>query len=512
MLNPSLERELETHTVALNRWLYAESVGLGVDEAGYAAPAGALARLNAQLLDHPDTASRYFAVESWAEARRQALDARVTAAMDEHLRVPALICSEGPLTWRNWKAFEREAPHAAQLAEGFERLVEQSAAIVPALEGRLAQVRADFEQHGLTPIYTYCWREGLTPEQLRSFLWRTAEASAGAFRTALGGLSQAVFGRAPGPAELRALYLNRMYEPLTKLFTTESAEKTEDSALSALSVVQTAFRNNRLYSKQAFKMHKMLENKAISHFDLLFWVESNGFDLSHIPVDVENRPRKYPGAFCFPIATPQDVRVSVRIASPHHLVDMLYHEFGHAVHFSGIRADLPFIDRYWIHSGAHETFSTLFESWLGEREFLARHFGFDGNAVERLVAFHHFKTLLTNTWHCASALTALDGWLENLSWAEVETRYADYLRAFTGVPMPPGWARLSPFVAALSIYPAGYVLAEARVRAWAAQLRAIGGAEWWRSPAARMNILEKAREGGRATFKDDAHPSANRPW
>jgi three-Cys-motif partner protein len=30
----------------------------------------------------------------------------------------------------------------------------------------------------------------------------------------------------------------------------------------------------RLYSKQAFKMHKMLENKAISHFDLLFWVES----------------------------------------------------------------------------------------------------------------------------------------------------------------------------------------------------------------------------------------------
>jgi len=281
------------------------------------------------------------------------------------------------------------------------------------------------------------------------------------FQSALGEVSQAVFGRTASPAELRALYLNRMYEPLASLFPRTGG------AREAVQSTQAAFR-------------------------------ANGFDLSHVPVDVESRPRKYPGAFCFPIATPQDVRVSVRIASPHHLVDMLYHEFGHAVHFSGVRADLPFIERYWIHSGVHETFSTLFESWLGEPEFLRTQFGFGSNAVDRLVAFHRFKMLLTNTWHSASALTALDGWLENLTRAEIEWRYAGYLRAFTGVPMPPGWARLSPFPSALSIYPAGYVLAEARVSAWAAQLRALGGAQWWRSPAAQAEIRAKVREAAGA--------------
>jgi hypothetical protein len=225
-----------------------------------------------------------------------------------------------------------------------------------------------------------------------------------------------------------------------------------------------------------------------------------GFDLSAVPVDVENRPRKYPGAFCFPVATPQDVRVSVRIASPHHLVDMLYHEFGHAAHFSGVRADLPFVERYWIHSGTHEVFSTLFEYLLGEPEFLREQFGLGDSAVQRLLAFHRFKRLLTRTWFSAAGLAALDGWLEGLAWPQIETRYADYLRAFSGVAMPPGWARLSPFVSALSIYPAGYVLAEARVEGWLTRLRAIGGAQWWRSQEAQAEIREKIRAGGMVRF------------
>ncbi len=474
-LSPDVERDLEAHTVALNRWLYAEGVGLDVDAAGYAAPAAALAGLYERLLDHADTATRFFALESWSEARRLPLDEAVTDAMDAHLSAPDLTSSEGPLTWRNWKAFERETDDAGRLREGYERLVAQSAALTPHLEARLARVRADFAARGLTPVHTFCWREGVTPEALRAFLLQAGEASRAPFQAALAALSQAVFGRPAGPAELRALYLNRMYEPTNGIF---AKENTAGHAGSAFSAVQTA----------------------------LGVFRASGFDLSAVPIDLESRPRKYPGAFCFPVAIPGDVRVSVRVASAHHLIDMLYHEFGHAAHFSGIRPDLPFVDRYWIHSGVHETFSTLFEYLLAEPEFLAETFRLGDAAVERLLAFARFKRHLTLTWSGAEALTALDVWLEGLDWAGAEARFADWLARFTGMTAPPGYARLNPFVSALSIYPAGYVLAEARVARWLRRLRTLGGAAWWRSSEVQAEIRDRIRQGGRAVFASPPTP------
>ena len=464
MIASQLDSQLESETITLNRWLYAESVGLEVDEGGYTSHTEALASLYAQLLERSDGVSeRYFAVESWVESRRVPLDFRVSAEMDRCLQAPAFHSSEGPLTWRNWKAFERETNDPIRLAEGFEHMVQLSAALTPALEERLAQTRADYvTASGLTPVHTYAWREGTTPDALRAFLRRVGQACCEPFQESLDRLSRSVFGRPAGPAELRALYLNRMYESTAAHF----------SATHAVAQAQAAFR-------------------AI------------GFDLAHIPVDVENRPRKYPGAFCFPVAVPGDVRVSVRMASAHHLVDMLYHEFGHAAHFSGIGASLPFVERYGILSGTHECFSTLFESLLHEPEYLQWQFGLDEGVVRELLDFAHFKALLIGTWLGASALTAVEAWLDNLSWREVEARYAEHAGAFTGVPMPPGFARLEPFTAALSVYPAGYVLAEVRVAHWRQRLRELGGEAWWRSEAAQADIRNKIRAGGTLRFPQE---------
>ncbi len=466
-MTPELERELETHTVALNQWLYAEGIGLKVDEAGYAAPAEALRALYARLLDQADSATRYFAVENWSEAQRLRLDVEIESALDEHCLVPHLASAEGPLTWRNWKAFERETDDASTLADGFDELVRRSLAAGPLLAERLQLVRADFAAHGLTPAHTFCWREGTTPEALRAFLARVGRANRADFQLALGRLSQAVFGRPPGPAELRALYLNRMYEPTAAAF---ERHRPASAVADAVEATRGAFRRM-------------------------------GFDLADVSVDLENRPRKYPGAFCFPVATPSDVRVSVRIASAHHLVDMLYHEFGHAAHFAHIDADLPFVDRYWIHSGTHETFSTLFEYLLGEPDFLREQFELEGAAAGQLLDFHRFKQTLTNTWYVASALTSLDGWLESLEWESMERRYAAHVLEMTGVAVPPGFARLSPFVSAASVYPAGYVMAHSRVTRWLERLRALEGPAWWRSPAAQADVLRRIRAGGRARFE-----------
>jgi hypothetical protein len=225
-----------------------------------------------------------------------------------------------------------------------------------------------------------------------------------------------------------------------------------------------------------------------------------GFDLGRVHLDLENRPRKYPGAFCLPVQVPEDVRVSVRIASPHHLVDMLYHEFGHAAHFSGIRADLPFLDRYWIQSGTHETFATLFERLLDDPVFLARRMGLSDLAVEQVLAFGRFKALLTTTWLAADALTAVEAWLDDLAWPEVEARFASNMLAFTGVAVPPAFTRMETFAACASVYPAGYVLAAARAAHWLARLQDLGGPAWWQSPDAQADIRARIALGGQVTF------------
>ncbi len=461
MITVDLEQHLEAETVALNRLLYADGIGLPVAPEEWDAPTERQAELAEVLLEKAEGDLRNYAIEAWVEARRLPLDNSVATLMDEVMVLPELPVAGAQLNWRNWKQFEREAPDEATLSKGFEGMLARSTELIPMLELRAAQLRTDFGRYNVTPADLFAQREGTTPQALRALLRQLGTAGQPAFKLAVDEMSRAVFGRAAGPAELRALYLNRMFEPGVDLFAAEGAVEA-----------------------------------SLRQFARL------GFDLSHVSVDVEERPKKYPGAFCLPVRVPDDVRVSVRMASAHHLVDMLYHELGHAAHFSGIRASLPLVDRYWIHAGTHETFSTLFERLLDQPLFLSERLGFGAEAVARLMAFGRFKLLLTFAWLGASGVTALDAWLENLSWGEVEQRYAEHMLAFTGVAMPPAFARLEPFIASLAVYPAGYVVANLRVWHWLRKLERMGGPRWWESAEARTDIVRRIEAGGQVRFPE----------
>jgi hypothetical protein len=464
MIPPAIEAQLEAANVALNKLSWDDGVGLDVPASAYDAPAAKLAALYEQLLDDPNPVVRAFAVDGWADSRCAPLDARVAAARDAHLSLPDAPGWNGPVTWRNWKDFERATGEAGALRKVFDGFTARSAGLVPVLDERAERLRADFAAHGLNPAEIWAAREGTTATAVCALLAEVGHACRGPFEAALDEMSRAVFGRGAGPTELRALYLNRMYEPTNDLFASQAA--------GAVGAAQREFARM-------------------------------GFPLDQVAVDVEDRPRKYPGAFCFPVHIPEDVRVSVRVASPHHLVDMLYHEFGHAVHFAGIRADLSFMDRNWILSGTHETFSTLFEHLLGEPGFLRETFGFDNEAAARMAAFSRFKALLTAAWLGASALTGFEAWRDGLCWAEVEARYAEHALDFTGVAMPREFARLEGFAPSLSVYPAGYVLAYVRSAHWVRHLRALGGEAWWASPAAQADIRARIAAGARAHLPDE---------
>src|SRR3990170_4557762 len=78
MLPENLEAQIEAETVALNRWIFDEGIGLEVPANGFAPHTKALERLYARALamngQHPGL--HQFALDNWAEIRRVPHDYR----------------------------------------------------------------------------------------------------------------------------------------------------------------------------------------------------------------------------------------------------------------------------------------------------------------------------------------------------------------------------------------------------------------------------------------------------
>jgi hypothetical protein len=457
-LSPATGR-LEELTVALNREIYAENAGLSFNESAMRAAAEQLKRVYRSLLVSPPL--RDFALDGLAEAECNRWDLEIRSAMARNLYCPSAGANGSTLPWRDWKCAERNASEPGFLRRIFDEFVSRSEPLVQLIEARYSGLRQQYAEYGTTPLHVFARREGTTPADLRRLTTCLGPACGTSFRTLLLDLSRSVFGHEDVTvAELHALHNNRMYEPLAPLFTGREPIAEVRRALALL-----------------------------------------GFNMDAIALDCEERPGKYAGAFCLPVQVPGDVRISVRPVSAHHLEDMLFHEYGHAMHFASVDADLPFIDRYWIHSGTHETFATLFEALSGLPEFAREVMGFDESDIHALAKFARFKFLLTGTWLAAGAATVCDAWIDQLSWLETEHRLARYVEAFTGLQVPPAWARLDPFVSKLDPYAAGYVMASVRINHWIDELQGEWGDFWWANRRAGDSIRTRMRAGGRVRFE-----------
>ncbi|HLB46815.1 MAG TPA: hypothetical protein VJL59_07295 [Anaerolineales bacterium] len=444
----------------MNRELYAEGAGLPYDEAAIDRLSKELAEEYSRAVGDPDT--RDLALDGLAEALDTSWELRLADAKDNVLADPAIAIDSEAATWRNWKRVERSSKNVRDLRHLLDTFVRKSSELMPIIEGRRAARSQLYRQHGTTPLEVFARRERVCPDQLYSLALRLGDTCREPFQVALADLAWHVFGREEiGAAELHALYLNRMYEPLAPLFNERQALADVSATLGRL-----------------------------------------GFATEHIALDIEDRPKKYPGAFCFPVQIPGDVRISVRPVSPHHLTDMLFHEFGHASHFSSIDPALSYADRYWIHASTHETFSTLFESLLGLPGYLTEAMGFSETEACRLAAFDRLKHLLTGTWLAAAGATVCDAWNGELAWPEIEQRFAAYVQRFTGIGISPGLARLDEFVSNVDPYPLGYVVAAVRVAHWLNHLETEFGARWWTAAGAGETIREKMTLGGAVTFDD----------
>jgi hypothetical protein len=78
-------------------------------------------------------------------------------------------------------------------------------------------------------------------------------------------------------------------------------------------------------------------------------------------LDTDPRPLKSPRAFCAPVRVPSEVYLVIKPIGGQDDYRALFHESGHAEHFSHVDGNLPFAFRYLGEEAISETFAFLFE-------------------------------------------------------------------------------------------------------------------------------------------------------
>ena len=221
-----------------------------------------------------------------------------------------------------------------------------------------------------------------------------------------------------------------------------------------------------------------------------------GVDLrsqENIELDVEQREKKTPRAFCSPIEVPQRV---VLVIQPIGGVDdwrALFHEAGHAEHFAHTRADLPMEERRLGDNAVTEGWAMLMEhlvhdgAWLNRRLDVPRPGEFVSDGATGL--------LYIVRRYCAKLLYELE-LHEAADPAPLRKRYVEILGdALKIEPSPTDY---------LADVDAGFYCTE-YLRAWAfeAQLKRFFrekfGTEWFRRRDAGSLLRELWSEGQRPT-------------
>ena len=211
-------------------------------------------------------------------------------------------------------------------------------------------------------------------------------------------------------------------------------------------------------------------------------MERLGLALDSTPglqLDTDARPRKSPRAFCAPVRVPAEVYLVIKPVGGQDDYRALFHELGHAEHFSHIDAALPFTFRYLGDEAISETFAFLFESLTQNPRWLVDVLRVPLRDAERYHRFALFNKLWLLRRYTAKLQYELV--LHDEGPSGMESAYRDILVDALHVAIPP--ERYLDDVDA-AFYVAGYT------RAWVfeAQLRRFlmehFGEGWYESRAA----------------------------
>lgn len=152
-------------------------------------------------------------------------------------------------------------------------------------------------------------------------------------------------------------------------------------------------------------------------------------------LDTEARPLKSPRAFCAPVRVPSQVYLVIKPIGGQDDYRALFHESGHAEHFSHIDANLPFAFRYLGDEAISETFAFLFEHLTQNPRWLVDVLRVPLRDSEKYRRFALFNKLWLLRRYTAKLRYEIE--LHDSGPSGMETSYCDILNDALHVQIPP---------------------------------------------------------------------------
>lgn len=143
------------------------------------------------------------------------------------------------------------------------------------------------------------------------------------------------------------------------------------------------------YFARAKPFDKFFQKEKLVEIAKNFWHDL-GFDISsqqNVKLDVEEREKKVPRAFCMPVRVPEEV---ILVIKPHGGQDdyqAFLHESGHTEHFANTDAMLSYEFRQLGDHSVSESYAFLIEYLLANQLFLQKYLGMSESDAD---SFAHF--------------------------------------------------------------------------------------------------------------------------
>ena len=220
-----------------------------------------------------------------------------------------------------------------------------------------------------------------------------------------------------------------------------------------------------------------------------------GLNPSKIKIDKKDRPKKYASPFCMALKIPQDVRISFKAENPLNDANSIYHEMGHAIHFSSIKKQLPYWKRICISNGLAETFSIFFEGILTEYDYMIEELKLPKEYAKEIIRRKNFLQLFGAAFYTGNSLFRIAYWHENMKFKNCNKRYAKELKKSMGMKIPGAYWQLHHILPSRLMYVPSYMLAEIQQFKIKQNLREKYGQKWWKSKKAGKEILNLMSKG-----------------
>lgn len=356
----------------------------------------------------------------------------------------------------NWRIFNRKHVHDYSIRhQAFDSLMEKAELLTPLLMRRFALRQDLLRQYDLTPLDAYLDEEQITLNRLIELVHESASQSKQPFQELTDELVPKVIGKKLEYYDDYYVLNSIIFEDFDALFTDVDFEKKMNQIFAAM-----------------------------------------GFDLSRISIDGVAREGKDASPVCWGIRVPQDARVLYQRTSPFSDFTSFCHEMGHALHFTSIREDLPFPDRWLAPYGVDEIFSTLFESIATDPLFLEEELEVSRQVIRDLKQKERFMELYYLTFYGANSMLKIKFWKDELSMNEADELYERLTEQYMGFKLPGRYWQAHHVVSMYDLYAPSYLLAKVRMEELKAKIKEEFGQAWWRNAKAGEFLREKVMGPG----------------